>query len=1185
MPRALQLAHTLWAISEQGALRYRTSASTTWQTIDCISSQVVAITVSEPSNAVYAACIDRSIHAINATTAQIVLSAPAPQHANPNTLLALPKENALFIGLVDGAIIRLHLSTLEFDCMLGCGVEHTKAVNTLQADDQYLYSGADDANVLIWDLREGNAVREISMSTHEIHSLLLVDSGLWIGLSNGVVEVYDIFGDDTNGIDCLANEKAHFSPVVDLIRVGETEIWSLESTESFVPSSDSNTCNLVIWDTRDYTYRSADIEADAIIAALVVDRLPYEHATVVALTPSLVSKSIVANVRGTLCNLTDDTEQMETFIAELQHQLLEANDEIHRLRSTDARPRSTQAAIEPHQYLLNPQSQRGSHSNCGDSCEDECCPARLRRTFYDESVDDNHEQQQFDQLIITSSLSQCLMTSLNKLRDLLVSLLADDVLEEDETLKRNNEDLRRAVASITRELHSSRNLVERCTVQSDSPLPDENNDSSNTQRLPYAGFGDIVSQLHKDLDVERQRNLDLDNELHQAVKVRDTLTTEMMQIRQQTETTFSSLEEMVKEQAHTIEENEETMTQLSDKCKAVEDKYFREQQEREQLAVSLEEQLGALSQTAHETAKNFEDQLTAAYDKIEKKAIEIQAQRDSLRGTEAQVEALKATNQTLEAKYHSREEELEDGQKRYEKAVEKLESQLQVRTIQAFDVDVVKKQHAAELESVQISKNELVMALSAFQDEVDREKQNAHLELEAVKDERDRRDEQLEQMKQETKTAVAEYESKVSELHAKVAQSQEKIGTTNADWQQKLQEYQERTDLEVRVYKDRLGSGQKGKLGGSVEDDGDLQSDVTASNDGEETLALSEELHSRIQELEKDKEMLQKELEEREAAQDSYDNEVECLKTAIASYEKAVQAMEERISELERCEANKENDEGGKAAGALDNDRAANAILASAAGELSQMCSQLDAMQRTRKSQEKELMALRETLSTCDEQLRLRDREIEKLKQDGTQSLEPFSSPGLSFNMTPDISPSRLGDIQNSAFAKNINRMWDMIEPQSKGAVQDALRDIESGMNATQRKLRDLSRAAMNYKRIAQRHLDVLPALQELEGELIRLTQQEGRKGTNLVSARGIVQSVIAQYYTQSQRKAVLKDYDDTLYEASDKRLDALRSTVSRMRKVRTGNDEIMVQKIDDYASPLGRNGVGVPATRRLLKF
>ena len=1205
MPRALHLSSSCWAVSDRGLLSYRSTHESNWKTIQ-LPASVVDITASESCEAVYAACSDRSIHAINSETASVFLSAPNLQHSQPNCILAIPNENALFVGMLDGAIIRLHLSTLEFDCMLGCGVEHTKCVNTLVSDDHYLYSGADDSIVLIWDLVEGNPVREIAMSEHAIHSLLLVESGLWVGLSNGSVDVYDIFGDDTNGIDCLAQETPHTAPVIDLVRVGQNEVWSIESASNpIIPASSTN---VIIWDTRDFSFRKADVTATDVCAALVIDRSIFEHVSVLTLTPSLSSMTITATVSGLLLFTAPPRHsgEWEAVVDDLEHQLLEAKEEIHRLRSNVITTplRSTPglndaAAIDPQQYLLSHESNRTSHTNCGDSCEEEVCPAKLRRAFYDESVEGTAEDALQDQLIITSSLSQTLTSSLAKLRDLLVSLLADDVLENDESVKRSNEELRRAVANITRELHISRNLLDRCTVQGHSPRPNENDDVSNTPHTPiHYNLSDIVSQLHKEVETARQRCDDAESKLGKARESERNAIAEVEKVKQETDKTLSTLENILKEQTRTISANEREKLKLREEVDMWKEKCLQEQQKQEELSKSLEVQLGALSLSAAEHSKNYEEQLLAAYDKLETKSIEIQAQRDTIRGSEVKVENLKTSNQSLESilqakddelkskdeELRSMENELKEKDKRHAEVVENLELQLEMRSsLHTSGLEELRNKHVAELKDLTQVKEKLAGTLSAFQDEFDKEKENARFELQAVKDERDRRDAQIESMRCEYQEATGELKTEVETLRAKATQLEEKVTTTTSQWEQKMQEVQERHNLELLVYKDRLDAELKPKSPRKpcLEDETDLHSDVTGSNDGDESGSLSTQLHSRIQGLEKERDELQKELEQREVAQSSFDNEIACLNSAIASYQKAVKAMEGRLTELENSEAGKENTVSDNSVSLLDNGEATNAILASAAGELKQMCNQLDALQRTRKSQEKELMALREMVSTCDEQLRLKDREIERLKENRGNTLEPLPSPGLVFNVTPDSSTKV--DRTNSTFVKNINRMWNAIDPSGNTMVHSALRELEDGMSATQTKMKVLSSTAINYKRVAQAHLDALPALQELEGELVRLTQRDGRKGLNLTSARGIVQSIIAQYYTESQRRAILKDYDDALYEASEKRLEALLNTVSRMRKARTGNEEVSVQRIDELATP--PRGLEAPLTRRLLQF
>lgn len=257
--------------------------------------------------------------------------------------------------------------------------------------------------------------------------------------------------------------------------------------------------------------------------------------------------------------------------------------------------------------------------------------------------------------------------------------------------------------------------------------------------------------------------------------------------------------------------------------------------------------------------------------------------------------------------------------------------------------------------------------------------------------------------------------------------------------------------------------------------------------------------------------------------------------------------------------------------------KAMQALLASANGEIDQMSRELEAMYRAQFAREKELEYLREAVSLRDEKIRKKDRVIEETRavkgkclkcgQGFVPVFKGDSSPLRSSKRDSVEGNTGFGNDETGFESTEVTKSGDGILRRSEqelrteeDLVQATLQELHEGMVVTQDKLRDVRSLARQYKSLAQSHLDVLPALYEVEGELERICglvrkRKLGDWSTvaeqRISCVRGVVQSVIAQYYTNVQKRCVMRTVDDARYVPSPKRLAALQATVRRMRKIR----------------------------------
>lgn len=484
MPLSAHVNGYLWAISAEGAVFFTPSISPAWQCLS-LPTTTTTLAASEALDLLFIACDDGSLHAIQASSGNVVRSSATPLHSRPLCLVVVASEQALFAGLSDGAVVRIHLPSLAFDCMLGCGVEHSSAVHALAVDNHYLYSAGDDTVVLVWDLKDLTTVRDFSVSSVAIRSLLRIGFVLWLGLHNGTVQVIEIFGDDLNGVTNVSAKRPHNSPVVDLVQVGQTQVWSLEQAVVGMPSSSSplshpsdnlidtdtilnnnnnNTVstrsNVAVWDIHDFTYRLSDEVDNVFVRSLAIVRSePFHRVTVAALSPDLSAQLVVSNVLANGQSLTSPVneatnnsfpdaqmyEQQQVYVKDLERQLAAATEKL-RLTDIDDTALNTTDDANAQLSSRGVQQQHPQHNPSDDVVVNSSSIGEDAQLLVSTALPTLTVPVTADPFVMPASVTDAIQTSLNKLADVLASLLTEDVLSCDTGLPRKQQSASTAAA-------------------------------------------------------------------------------------------------------------------------------------------------------------------------------------------------------------------------------------------------------------------------------------------------------------------------------------------------------------------------------------------------------------------------------------------------------------------------------------------------------------------------------------------------------------------------------------------------------------------------------------------------------------------------------------------------------------------------------------------------------------------
>jgi hypothetical protein len=103
-----------------------------------------------------------------------------------------------------------------------------RVVGALGADEHFLYVGADDGVVRVWELGRLVLERELALADAPVSCLLRAGpSTLWVGLGDGRVKVVDVFGDEECGVEVVAEDRPHRGAVTRLVHVSSEEVWSV----------------------------------------------------------------------------------------------------------------------------------------------------------------------------------------------------------------------------------------------------------------------------------------------------------------------------------------------------------------------------------------------------------------------------------------------------------------------------------------------------------------------------------------------------------------------------------------------------------------------------------------------------------------------------------------------------------------------------------------------------------------------------------------------------------------------------------------------------------------------------------------------------------------------------------------------------------------------------------------------
>lgn len=1231
MTTTVNLASHVWAISSDGTLRHTSITNIEWQTIKGLSAPPSVIGACEQYNAIYAACKDGFIHALDPESGTIRQTTPTRLHELPLCMLPLGMENALFVGFKDGAIVRLHLNTLEFDCMLGIGVEHAAAVHALDADERFLYSGGYDGTILVWDLREANAVREISMPSAPIQSLLRVNAALWIGLANGAVEVYDIFGEDTNGIECIARKSPHDTPIVDLVRIGEHEVWSVSKPGSAFVNLDigpsqapqySKNSNVAVWDVRDFTFQMSELlTSNDILSVTILDRQPFEQVSFMALSERHGTQILSTKARG----LTSDeaVENTEIRVMELEQQLADANDEIDALRASGyyvKTPEHTRRsddvpADEITEVLAEPLRATMSHTDEGDS----------RRYGENPANEMTVSEPYMTPLAMKNERRECLKTSLHRLSEFLVSLLADEVLSPHEYGPTEPSEIRKTIAEITKELDHSKQLIDLCegdySDNTGSSAPNENDPGVLRTPQKNENLRKTVSELQKKLEEETDKNRRLQKEYEVVSKERNLFAEDIKQLKSQTENTMSSLGGIIRDRTSTLGAKDALISELRKEIQELGRECNEEKSRRHAMEKSLDEKFENLSRAAEQTAKTFEEQLIAAYDKIERKSIEIQSQKDTLRAAERQVEYMKVANQALEKKSESLEKEVEKTLEGLEQLrLEHDAKDALMQTEHNATIAALKEDHIREMELLRKSRVNVDEKNALLRQDSETERRSAETVLHSVKLRLEQTERDLQRSRSQADSLEARYRQRCQELETALQEVKKRLASEKSSWEFNIRQAENKAQLELRDTLFRREEELRDRE--SVIDRLEKRLQECRAKDFDQSQIIKE-LREESSDLQAERKLLLEEIEHRRRAESLFQKEAEKMTFVINNLRKAAEELEEsfnsadaenntlraeidelydklrarehRIRELESKVKVSRAYAGDGGDSEDDINQAKIALLESANCEIERLCEQIEALEKTHRAQEKELQELREAVSLRDETIRLKNARLDAATEN--RELQPIDSPGLSMTVTPiaqNLSGDRGAMLRNQSRAAVAAWMFQSASStRSKVALNNTLLELHEGVTSTHERLRDLTNMARKYKQLAQLHLEVLPILHELERELYRISKKERTYERDLCLARGVVQSAIAQYYSASEKRALLHECDESLYEPSPRRYAAMIDTLAELQLRRKGlfRGSRNSPAASDRASANVGAGcgsvefLGTQATRRLLTF
>lgn len=1104
------------------------------------------------------------------------------------------------------------------------GVEHSNAINTIIADSTFFFTGGEDGQVLVWELQTDKLVRTLSLSPAPVRSLLRHGEELWVGLSNGYLQVLQIYGEAIDGVDSELHSTPHNAPITQMVTVGEQEVWSISHHDP--DNADEKINCIAVWDVRAMTYHlSTSFSHNYVNSVVVLDRTPLEAVSVVVIDGSFKAETITQTVTGRI-NEEEDTEHSDSQDSQgtnpplLQEDINPNNTEmphfLHLDRKKQGNPRSfrrsslifSPAASPLHTATtvtlpqsISEDSQAPRFAATGPEQRRRSLPLPVSQT------DSNAENPQLSILdhvevaeaptgnkhrsvLSSTPVMEALEISLGRVVDLLVGLMTENIYttshDEGHT---KNEALRTAVANITKEINVGRQLMSCAGTNPASPsmisavpslptLPAESESS-------YCENTDVYGK--KIIGKETESFRALEKNLSVVMRERDLLAVDVQQSQTQYDLDMSSLQSLLRENADQIKAKDIELQDLREQCNVFRTRYEEEVKRRNEQEDMFREQTEKLSVLGQKASKSFEEELVIAHGKIKTLSDEAESRQESLRMAETQIEELTKSCENLLVKCEALTEEQAETAAKEKESQERCEEKIvEQNTVHQNELQALQTKHCEDIAHLENKCDGLSSDVEDWKRQMAAQREEHANLIEKEKAEKAEIESSLHAVI-EARSSQAADDINYQELLSKQGEAMAELKKSHANSKVREQtlhdenEAQKRRIEELKEEKENLDSQLQEKVGKIL----DLQEKVQVYAD--DKTALSEELSQ----LAEEKKTLEQELEHRRSANKLHEAELnaresetanlhsalEEIRDELASSEAEISDLKEKleiassheveqtrhISELEeRIKATKNMTQEAAIAGSTS---AIRALLASANGEIEQLTSQLDAMHRAHAAQEAELNELRESVSFRDEVIRRKNISI------GAPQRQPISNAEEDKQRTQGIDSgftANNGNKQNSGIALSVSstpeklqtsakkKQYSIISRDAELYVNEALETAQREMVRTKEKLKEITSIARQYKEAAQAHRDALPVLVELEGELLRVARRDVRKASVLKSARGVVQSMIAQYFSDSDKVTVIERYDENIYAASPERQTALEDTVARMRLLRTGRDD-----------------------------
>lgn len=916
MPLSAHLNDHLWAIAPDGALFYTASTAPQWR---CVGLPVAATTLAccELISTVFVACDDGTLYAFHPVTAELLNSSPSPLHSRPLCLLAVPTENAMFAGLCDGAVVRIHLPSLAFDCMLGCGVEHASAVHALAVDNHYLFSAGDDAIVLVWDIKDLTTVRDFSVSSAPIRSLLRVNFVLWLGLENGSVQVVEIFGDDLNGVTNVSEKRPHSRPVSSLLQVGDSSVWSVEDVPNTVNPNAPYQSHVAIWDIHDFTYVMADELDDMFIRSVaIVNSLPFQRVTVAALSIDLSAKLVVKEVATTSKPKPLPNPSHELYVADLEHQLAQANEHIRFL--SVAPSGSTSSALAERQLI--------EYSNAQPISSSPMPPATPSDVAIDSADDSTQacasktlditnacgEAASGNALVLPTTVSDALQATLSNVADLLVSLLTNEVLaaENTKTNARNTEQVSNTVATLTKELSIGRQLVACCASADDAhsaqllaQLETTASYASSPAHSRPSGTKDTVRDLRRRLDVAVNKADQLESDVRSITNERDLLKEEVQHEREQAERTMSSLEDLLRERNSTIEARESTIAELRAALSRSDEALRVERRARDLVQRSVVEETERLADMGRAAVRAYEEQLKSSYSKIETKSNEIQANRDTIQLMELKMAELRKSNQILEDRCKQIESDLAEATDTVNTARKDLAANIAAKEAQHREaMNTLRHKHDCELQSLSQELNRLRHEYEHFRISSDQTCEALRAELRAT---RQAEKEGVKTLREKTNQQIEQLKGDLDEAHNRASMAHTRISELEKEHDEIVAGKVRDQELKIS----NLGKGAEGaqgtmdKIAISRDEDEESQRTNQCDNAVEDSFSKDEGSVMGRGAVEGHQVSVQKEMVE------NLQHRCEVLESEVVDQNKVIEQLQSQLKEVKTIEEDRKSDD------------------------------------------------------------------------------------------------------------------------------------------------------------------------------------------------------------------------------------------------------------------------------------